>query len=40
MFYAITFELTDLAKIGEGSAANVYRALYKFTSVAVKQLKA
>ena len=28
-----------MSKIGEGAAANVFRAKYKFTDVAVKQLK-
>jgi hypothetical protein len=29
-------DLTNLEKIGEGAAANVYKALFKFTNVAVK----
>jgi serine/threonine protein kinase len=28
-----------MMKIGEGAAANVFKAKYKFTDVAVKQLK-
>ena len=28
-----------MTKIGEGAAANVFKAQYKYTDVAVKQLK-
>mmetsp|Transcript_18781 Transcript_18781/g.28924 ORF Transcript_18781/g.28924 Transcript_18781/m.28924 type:complete len:128 (+) Transcript_18781:3273-3656(+) len=33
-------ELTDLEQVGEGAAAIVSKAKYKFTNVAVKKLKA
>mmetsp|Transcript_33006 Transcript_33006/g.50551 ORF Transcript_33006/g.50551 Transcript_33006/m.50551 type:complete len:127 (-) Transcript_33006:505-885(-) len=33
-------ELTGLTQIGEGAAAIVYKARYKYTDVAVKKLKA